>query len=412
MKGVITRANGEKVYLAERKDINELRDEMLDCEAIISEMDVDIDELNEDIVEHDNKFVAIEGEIDAIKKCVSDGKFLVASTLTSKGINTASDATFDQIAANINSIVTLSAGTNDATILDTDVLKGRIAYGKNGTRIIGAMQDLSGDTPIRFAEGNTTPVIPGDTIFSATNTDGQNRLCIRYVGEGGYIGNNTLFGIGLGHLGNATPNDVLAGKLFTAECGLVATGGIPSKGAATYTPGTSNQTINAGQYLSGAQTIKGDGNLVAGNIKAGTAIFGVTGNYDPSASAKLMRATTFYNYQKSGFITIGQGYSLSKTFSSNISLVSIHVYGRGSEYNSAECIWFVRRGSWYLNSQSSLNFFLIDTDYTYTENANNYLDIKMHDLPMRFTVSGSTLTLASNFTGSQTDEIGFLIWVA
>ena len=54
--------------------------------------------------------------------------------------------------------------------------------------------------------------------------------------------------------------------------------GITKKAAATYTPGTSNQTIGANQYLSGAQTIKGDSNLVAGNIIRGKTIFGVPGS--------------------------------------------------------------------------------------------------------------------------------------
>lgn len=56
------------------------------------------------------------------------------------------------------------------------------------------------------------------------------------------------------------------------------TGNITSKSAATYTPGTSSQTIAAGQYLSGAQTILGDTNLVATNIKDGVSIFGTTGS--------------------------------------------------------------------------------------------------------------------------------------
>ena len=60
--------------------------------------------------------------------------------------------------------------------------------------------------------------------------------------------------------------------------------GVTKKAAATYTPSTSNQTIAASQYLNGAQTIKGDANLVAGNIKSGVSIFGVTGNYAGSSS--------------------------------------------------------------------------------------------------------------------------------
>lgn len=60
--------------------------------------------------------------------------------------------------------------------------------------------------------------------------------------------------------------------------------GVTKKAAATYTPSTSNQTIAANQYLNGAQTIKGDANLVAGNIKSGVSIFGVAGTYAGSSS--------------------------------------------------------------------------------------------------------------------------------
>lgn len=60
--------------------------------------------------------------------------------------------------------------------------------------------------------------------------------------------------------------------------GTKYTGSIQSKSAQTYTPTTSDQTIASGQYLSGAQTIKGDANLVAGNIANGVEIFGVTGS--------------------------------------------------------------------------------------------------------------------------------------
>ena len=41
---------------------------------------------------------------------------------------------------------------------------------------------------------------------------------------------------------------------------------VTKKSAQTYIPGTSDQTIGSGQYLSGTQTIKGDSNLVGSNI--------------------------------------------------------------------------------------------------------------------------------------------------
>ena len=56
---------------------------------------------------------------------------------------------------------------------------------------------------------------------------------------------------------------------------------IPIKGAQTYTPKTTAQTIGAGQYLSGIQTIAGDPNLKSENIVKGKTIFGVTGNAKP-----------------------------------------------------------------------------------------------------------------------------------
>jgi hypothetical protein len=77
---------------------------------------------------------------------------------------------------------------------------------------------------------------------------------------------------------NAAAGHILSGMTAYVN-GNKITGSIPSKGAATYTPGTTNQTIAAGQYLSGAQTIKGDTNLIASNIKSGVQIFGVTGTH-------------------------------------------------------------------------------------------------------------------------------------
>ena len=86
------------------------------------------------------------------------------------------------------------------------------------------------------------------------------------------------------NIGNATSDKILSG--YTAYVkGNTITGSIPSKGATTYTPGTSNQTIASGQYLSGVQTIKGDSNLVASNIAKGKSIFGISGTYTSDATA-------------------------------------------------------------------------------------------------------------------------------
>lgn len=76
---------------------------------------------------------------------------------------------------------------------------------------------------------------------------------------------------------NAVAGEILSGKTAYVN-GTKITGNISSKSATTYTPTTSDQTINSGQYLSGTQTISGDANLVAGNIRSGVSIFGVAGS--------------------------------------------------------------------------------------------------------------------------------------
>ena len=87
---------------------------------------------------------------------------------------------------------------------------------------------------------------------------------------------------------------VSAGTAGNSNVSLTAN--VTTKAAATITPTTSNQTIASGTYLTGTQTISGDANLVAGNIKSGTTIFGVEGTYQggvtPTGTITLSSNTT------------------------------------------------------------------------------------------------------------------------
>lgn len=68
--------------------------------------------------------------------------------------------------------------------------------------------------------------------------------------------------------------------LITATAGQYSTTQqLSTQGAQTIIPSTSDQTIDAGKYLTGVQTIQGDSDLVAENIKEGVNIFGITGTY-------------------------------------------------------------------------------------------------------------------------------------
>lgn len=112
---------------------------------------------------------------------------------------------------------------------------------------------------IKEGSGNATvgDVIAGKTF---TNDDG-----IEYTGT-----------LNIG--GTAAVGDVLAGKTFTDDSKIIKTGTMVNRGGAqTITPGTSNKVLGSG-YYSGNITVKGDVNLIAGNIATGKSIFGVAGS--------------------------------------------------------------------------------------------------------------------------------------
>ena len=114
----------------------------------------------------------------------------------------------------------------------------------------------------------------------------------------------------LNALGDAVRSLSGGTNALTLEQMIAALNAITRKSAATYTPGTADQTIAAGQYLSGAQTIKGDANLLAENIAEGVSIFDVAGLLKASAkyasgTAKNVNMTTKYTDSQygSGYIS-------------------------------------------------------------------------------------------------------------
>jgi len=74
--------------------------------------------------------------------------------------------------------------------------------------------------------------------------------------------------------------DIATGGYIASTSTTVNGGTVAVQAAQTITPTTTNQTIAADQYLTGAQTILGDADLVAGNIKKDVNIFGVVGTYE------------------------------------------------------------------------------------------------------------------------------------
>lgn len=142
---------------------------------------------------------------------------------------------------------------------------------------------------------NGTQTIKGDSNLTANNI--RNGVKIFNV-TGSYAGSSSSGGSSPRlQTKTATPSestqtispdsgyDGLSSVTVNAISRTYVGSGVTKKAAATYTPKTSDQSIAASQYLSGAQTIKGDANLVAGNIKSGVSIFGVTGTYAGGGSS-------------------------------------------------------------------------------------------------------------------------------
>jgi hypothetical protein len=124
---------------------------------------------------------------------------------------------------------------------------------------------------------------------------------------------------------SVTPQ-VSAGYVSSGTAGNVLVSlnaSVTTKAARTITPSTSNQTIASGTYLTGTQTISGDADLVARNIKTGVQIFSVTGSYTSDATARagdiVSGETAYVNGSKvTGSLIINKYYTGSSAPSSSL----------------------------------------------------------------------------------------------
>lgn len=111
---------------------------------------------------------------------------------------------------------------------------------------------------------------------------------------------------GVYYLAVSAPDvNAIASKMLenTVACGPdgKVTGTIKRLTAQTITPGTEDQNIDAGVYLFGKQTIKGDANLLAENIKEGVELFGITGTYTGGDTVNPYKGKTIVGFGDSVF---------------------------------------------------------------------------------------------------------------
>ncbi len=194
----------------------------------------------------------------------------------------------DVVYQNVPSVeIPLSPGPGNAAFYDTSdatldsgakMLSGNTAYA-NGTKYTGSIATKTGTD--LSASGDTVTVPAGYYASQATKAvaAGSATAPSSISGSSASVTTGTNY-ITLSKQISVTPS-VTAGYVSSGTAGnsnVSLSASVTTKAAATIPPGTSNQTIASGTYLTGAQTISGDANLVAGNIVYGKSIFGVAGS--------------------------------------------------------------------------------------------------------------------------------------
>ena len=226
------------------------------------------------------------------------------NTITlSKAVSITPDVTAGYISSGTAGSVTVSL-TGAATINPTPTASGKTVTTPAGYYTAAVTTDVATMTLPTSASASATSGYISKATIGRSTSDQYINIPTGYNTAGGYYkisavangsvtapssisgttasvstGTNTLT---LTKTVSVTPNVTTAGYISSGTAGnstVTLTANVTTKGTATITPTTSNQTISSGTYITGTQTIVGDADLVAGNIKSGVSIFGVTGTY-------------------------------------------------------------------------------------------------------------------------------------
>lgn len=297
----------------------------------------------------------LSAEVAETKKSVSDGKTLLAAAITAKRVAAAASDTFAVLAEKIGQIV-LGSGNAAAG----DVLKGKTFTNDDGVEYTGTLEDKSGTTQSATASIDTANSRLQMTIPATGKYSTASKIYAAYSAIRSLIGLTA---------DKIWYNETILG-LKSSRSGIVAK---------TYTPGTANQVIAAGTCNVGAQTIKGDANLVAANIKKGVKIFGVTGTWEGYIATNEL----IYN-QGAEKVTFSAGVSSSNAAAPQArkdeTCVTIYVGDNGS--SSSGSIIYSYAGMVSKNPVSLSNIKTIRVTFNgtriYTKPASNYIYVGVH----------------------------------
>ena len=169
--------------------------------------------------------------------------------------------------------------TSDATLSNANQMLDGVTSYANAVKYTGNIPTKTGAD---LSENGATVTVPSGYYASqATKTisSGSATAPASISGTSASVSTNTN-AITLSKTVSVTPV-VSAGYVSSGTAGNASvslTASVTTKGSATITPGTSNQTIASGTYITGTQTILGDSNLISSNIVSGKTIFNVQGS--------------------------------------------------------------------------------------------------------------------------------------
>lgn len=215
----------------------------------------------------------------------TDKNNLVAN-LISKGVEASETETFTSLVPKVLAIST-GIDTSDATATAADMKNGVTAY-VNGKKITGTIPNWGEHIYIPTTEDQV--FAPGHYVSGIQTVKGDANLISGNIKKGVSIFNvegslESEGGIDTSDA-TATSSDILLNKTAYVN-GEKLIGTIESLEATEYIPSNMDQIIEAGKYISGNQTIKGDINLMPENIRAGISIFGVQGTFDGGGGGEI-----------------------------------------------------------------------------------------------------------------------------
>lgn len=148
---------------------------------------VNIEDFNENADILDGKLKELEIEVSATKKSVSDGKTAVAAAITRKKIPTAADASFAQMATNINNII---SGAGNA--LAADVLAGKTFTNSTGVETVGTIPNKSGAAYVYSTLADAGGGMGNVNSITDHTSKGDSAVHVNFtVPKGNYDGNTS-----------------------------------------------------------------------------------------------------------------------------------------------------------------------------------------------------------------------------